>query len=502
MIGTSEGEQYDSPVEQIAGEVRKIGKPNEKVGGALTPDEINAWRMTTRNWEYGMDYSKTIQRPEDVLYTRPPLPEHYGDHPPDFRNAPMSTNIEDRRPWVSSQRDYRTHTDASKLKANPPYSSFSNSKEPFIFRGEAGYDPRYTMPRDYYSRNPAPFKDERPLDTVDLFAGRMREQRYHPDKDKPTDTYYHRIASDEGAPVTINRSHDVPFISGPSNDGKTVYVDKAVPESVTVSGKTFDPAVPLSIHELTEQHVMEELKSRGMTDEKAYEIAHHEFAEPAEDAWYKAHGIDVAAVNKFWAGIDQKTEKEGKGDTAFPKDLYTAPYPHNEVEGVKHEPSGVAAEWPVGKDMGKFQLAMHGKLPGMDVSAVPEAPGESMGGGAGPVGRRFPFVPPLKEVDMDKVRSLVAEGKSLTKISKELGVSKDLISRRLQGTGLTPNNATVWTPDMDVKLNKTIDEGLNEYEASSKLGVSRELYRYHKNKIMEEELRQERLDELSKQFKR
>lgn len=152
----------------------------------------------------------------------------------------------------------------------------------------------------------------------------------------------------------IDRSHEVPYVAGASSkpDDYTTHVDKSVPSSVTISGKTFDPAIPLNIHEQVERSVMEELKKSGMKDDKAYEIAHHEFAEPAEDAWYKHHGIDVADVNKWWKGIDQKTEKD-KGD--FPPNLYKAPYPHDKVEGVKHEPSNVNQEW-----------AMNVKLPAND----------------------------------------------------------------------------------------------------------------------------------------
>lgn len=142
----------------------------------------------------------------------------------------------------------------------------------------------------------------------------------------------------------IDRTHEVPYVAGASSkpDDFTTHIDKSVPATATVSGKTFDTSIPLNIHEQLEREVMQNLKKRGMSDNKAYEIAHHEFAEPAEDAWYRSQGIDVNEVNKFWKGIDTKTEKD-KGD--FPPNLYKAPYPHDKVEGVKHEPSNVNQEW-------------------------------------------------------------------------------------------------------------------------------------------------------------
>lgn len=145
----------------------------------------------------------------------------------------------------------------------------------------------------------------------------------------------------------IDRSHEVPYIAGASKDPNdfTTHVDKSVPTSVTVSGKTFDPAIPLNIHEQVEREVMERLIAAGHNKDKAYEIAHHEYAEPAEDMWYRQHGINVQDMNKFWNSVDSKTEKD-KGD--FPPDLYTKPYPHDQVEGIQHEPTGISApdkEW-------------------------------------------------------------------------------------------------------------------------------------------------------------
>lgn len=145
--------------------------------------------------------------------------------------------------------------------------------------------------------------------------------------------------------LQVNREHDVPYIAGPSNKGDTLYVDKSVPKEMTVGDKTFDPAVPLAIHEFTERHVLNTLTKKGMTDNKAYEIAHHEYAEPAEDAWYRANGIDVASVNKEWDKLDRHTEQETSEDKNYPKDLFKKPYEHGKVHGMKHEESGADAEW-------------------------------------------------------------------------------------------------------------------------------------------------------------
>ncbi len=143
----------------------------------------------------------------------------------------------------------------------------------------------------------------------------------------------------------IDRSHDVPYEAGASSkpDDFTTHIDKRIPTSVNIEGKTFDPAIPANIHEQIERHVMETLIKHGMPDAKAYEIAHHEYAEPAEDAWYKSQGIDINKVNAWWSKQDKITEHENPKDP--PPDLYKKPYPHNKVEGIKHEPTGMYAEW-------------------------------------------------------------------------------------------------------------------------------------------------------------
>lgn len=150
----------------------------------------------------------------------------------------------------------------------------------------------------------------------------------------------------------IDRTHDVPYEAGASNkaDDYTTHIDRRIPSSVNIEGadgvsvKTFDPAIPANIHEQVERAVMEHLIKHGIKDEKAYEIAHHEYAEPAEDMWYRQQGISIDKVNDWWSKQDKITEHESPKDP--PPDLYTKPYPHNKVEGMKHEPKGIFAEWP------------------------------------------------------------------------------------------------------------------------------------------------------------
>ena len=115
----------------------------------------------------------------------------------------------------------------------------------------------------------------------------------------------------------------------------TVYIDRHVPREQTIDGITFDPAQPWSVHENVEQHTMEILTRNGMSDGEAYRVAHYEFAEPAEQAWYRAHGIDqekAEAEQMKWLPRIQHENPENP-----PPNLYEKPYPHMHVAGAEHE---------------------------------------------------------------------------------------------------------------------------------------------------------------------
>lgn len=150
------------------------------------------------------------------------------------------------------------------------------------------------------------------------------------------------------SPKLIDRTHEVPYVAGASKDGFVTHIDKSVPKVVVMSGKSFDPATPLAIHEQVEKAVMDDLiYKKGMSEDKAYQIAHHEYAQVAEDNWYRKNGINVEDMDKFWTKINNQTERDKKN---FPPNLYTKPYPHDVVKGEKHTPSDIFKEGPPAGD--------------------------------------------------------------------------------------------------------------------------------------------------------
>jgi hypothetical protein len=137
----------------------------------------------------------------------------------------------------------------------------------------------------------------------------------------------------------VDRSHDVPYMAGASDpiNNPTVFVDRHVPKEQTIGGITFDPADPWVVHENVEQHTMDILIKAGMDDETAYKVAHFNFAEPAEQAWYRAHGIDQVAAEKEQMSWLPKIQGENTGGDV-PASLYQKPYPHDHVPNIDREP--------------------------------------------------------------------------------------------------------------------------------------------------------------------
>lgn len=142
----------------------------------------------------------------------------------------------------------------------------------------------------------------------------------------------------------VDRSHSVPYMAGGSVPlaDPTVYMDSHVPRKMTApsisnSKKmiTFDPARPWTVHENVEQHVMEILIKAGMKPEEAYRVAHFEFAEKAEQAWYKYYGINAKAAEKIEMSWLPKIQREDTKNV--PPNLYKKPYPHSCVGDAKHE---------------------------------------------------------------------------------------------------------------------------------------------------------------------
>jgi hypothetical protein len=139
----------------------------------------------------------------------------------------------------------------------------------------------------------------------------------------------------------INRENDVPYGAGPNNanDGVT-NVDRHVPKEAEVDGVKYDPAIPVVVHEQVEKHVFNLLTAAGLSDDRAYPIAHFGWAEPAEEAWV-AKNIGPNAWQGYqdnWAKWLKPIDHENPKNP--PPDLYQKPYPHDDDHLASRDKGG------------------------------------------------------------------------------------------------------------------------------------------------------------------
>jgi len=114
----------------------------------------------------------------------------------------------------------------------------------------------------------------------------------------------------------LDRKHDIPYLAGYSEDGKTIYIDRHMPPSFKYRRRTIDTDRFLILHEEVEKTLIDQL---GL-----HYLHAHQIATRAEQAAVRAAGID-------WRDYDRFMQKYVKriGDerlTRVPDDLDTKPY--------------------------------------------------------------------------------------------------------------------------------------------------------------------------------
>jgi hypothetical protein len=172
--------------------------------------------------------------------------------------------------------------------------------------------------------------------------------------------------------VTIDRTKQVPYLAGSSNDATKVYIDSRVPHQMDVNGKIIDPAQPLAVHEIYERNAIEHLQEAvkngthaPMSAADIYAVAHERAGTAAERAYLqKHHGFTDADWTEYQRQMKALVPETEHGATpaAPPADLYTEMYPHEQALHL-HEEAGAAVR------------------PG-EVQAPVQTPGESAGSGA------------------------------------------------------------------------------------------------------------------------
>jgi hypothetical protein len=114
----------------------------------------------------------------------------------------------------------------------------------------------------------------------------------------------------------FDRKHDIPYLAGYSEDGKTIYIDRHMPRFFHFRGRKIDTDRFLILHEEVEKTLIDQL---GL-----HYLHAHQIATRAEQAAVRAAGIT-------WRDYDRFMQKYVKriGDerlTKVPDDLDTKPY--------------------------------------------------------------------------------------------------------------------------------------------------------------------------------
>jgi len=114
----------------------------------------------------------------------------------------------------------------------------------------------------------------------------------------------------------LDRKHDIPYLAGYSKDGKIIYIDRHMPQTLRYNGRDINTDRYLILHEEVEKTLIDQLN--------LHYLHAHQIASRAEQAAVRAAGIR-------WRDYDAFMQKNVKytGDerlTKVPADLDLKPY--------------------------------------------------------------------------------------------------------------------------------------------------------------------------------
>jgi hypothetical protein len=116
--------------------------------------------------------------------------------------------------------------------------------------------------------------------------------------------------------VKLDRRHDIPYLAGYSEDGKTIYIDRHMPRSFKFQGRTVDTDRFLILHEEVEKTLIDQL---GL-----HYLHAHQIATRAEQAAVRAAGVNWSDYDLFMRKYVKRIGDERLAK--LPKDLDTKPY--------------------------------------------------------------------------------------------------------------------------------------------------------------------------------
>jgi hypothetical protein len=114
----------------------------------------------------------------------------------------------------------------------------------------------------------------------------------------------------------LDRKHDIPYLAGYSLDGKTIYIDRHMPQSFKFRGRAIETDRFLVLHEEVEKTLIDRL---GL-----HYLHAHQIATRAEQAAVRAAGVPWRAYDRFMQKYVKRVGDERL--TRVPADLDTKPY--------------------------------------------------------------------------------------------------------------------------------------------------------------------------------
>lgn len=199
----------------------------------------------------------------------------------------------------------------------------------------------------------------------------------------------------------VDDTVSVPYAGGVSDDGQTVYLDKRMPDTVEVEGKTIDAKEAVALHERTEFPLMhltgpmddaqiEALKARigdaGTVPESSIEKLRagesltypeaHQIATFTENHFVREkYGIDPEKYQRALTEVISKARKEAPHEKDIPPDLDTKPYVGETKLLANRGAEGVESSTPSGETARAADAQANAESAGEAGGAGPEKPG-------------------------------------------------------------------------------------------------------------------------------
>jgi len=114
----------------------------------------------------------------------------------------------------------------------------------------------------------------------------------------------------------LDRGHDIPYLAGYSQDGKTIYIDRHMPKMMKFRGREVDTDRFLILHEEVEKTLIDQLD--------LHYLHAHQIATRAEEAAVRAAGIRWRDYDRFMQKFVKRIGDEHL--TRVPANLDLKPY--------------------------------------------------------------------------------------------------------------------------------------------------------------------------------